>query len=82
MQMVAQFGAMGVVEERPGLKNDLDFPAVFYVESLAGSQLKAIAMEAARLVATLPRPISLAQRAGWENQEQLEEFRRMRIRYR
>jgi len=82
MQMVAQFGAMGVVEERPGLKNDPDFPAVFYVESLAGSKLEAIAMEAARLVATLPRPISLAQRAGWENQEQLEEFRRMRIRYR
>jgi L-lysine epsilon oxidase-like protein len=82
MQMVAQFGAMGVVEERPGLKNDPDFPAVFYVESLAGSKLKGVAIEAARLVATLPRPSSLAQRAGWENEEQLEEFRRMRIRYR
>lgn len=81
MQMVAHFGAMGVVEARPGFKNDPDFPEVIYVESLAGSRLKATAMQAASLVAAAPRPLTRAQRAGWDSEEQLEEFRRVRVRH-
>jgi L-lysine epsilon oxidase C-terminal domain len=80
MQMVAHFGAMGVVEIRPGIKNDPDFPETMYVESLAGSRLKATSLEAARLLRALPVPHPRAIRAGWENQEQFEEFRRIRMR--
>jgi hypothetical protein len=81
MQMVTHFGAMGIVEVRPGFKNDADFPEVIYVESLAGSQLKTAAIQAAQFVATLPRPLTSAQEAGWESEEQLEQFRTMRIRH-
>jgi hypothetical protein len=81
MQMVAHFGAMGVVEARPGFKKDADFPEVIYVESLAGSRLETMAIEAARLIGTLPQPLTPAQHAGWESDEQLAEFRTMRIRH-
>jgi hypothetical protein len=81
MQMVVHFGAMGIVEARPGFKNDPDFPEVIYVESLAGSHLKMRALEAINLIAALPRPLNRAQQAGWESEEQLEEFRRVRVRH-
>jgi hypothetical protein len=81
MQMVANFGAMGVVEARPGVKNDPDFPETIYVESLAGSKLKTISLEVARLAKALPAPQPRAIRAGWESKEQFEEFRRLRVRH-
>jgi hypothetical protein len=81
MQMVAYFGAMGIVEARPGFKNDPDFPDTIYVESLAGSHLKTRALEAINLIAASPRPLNRAQQAGWESEEQLEEFRRIRVRH-
>jgi hypothetical protein len=34
LQMVNEFGTPGVIEARPGLANDPDFPAIMYVESL------------------------------------------------
>jgi hypothetical protein len=82
MQMITQFGAMGVVEARPGLKDDPDFPEVIFVESLAGSRLRKTALQAARLAAAPPRPLAPAERAGWESQEQLDEVRRIRFRNR
>jgi hypothetical protein len=81
-QMVAHFGAMGIVEARPGVKDDPDFPEVIYVETLAGSHLKAQALQATRMLAEQPAPPTRTQRAGWENQEQLEEFRSVRVRNR
>jgi hypothetical protein len=81
-RMIAQFGAMGIVEARPGIADDPDFPAVIFVESLAGSTLKAKSKEVAHLAAKLGRPLSPAQRAGWESDEQYEEFRSIRVRHR
>ena len=81
MQMVSHFGAMGIVEARPGFKNDPDFPEIIYVESMAGSRLNTAAMHAAQFAARLPRPLTRTQQAGWESEEQLEQFRRMRIRH-
>src|SRR5205807_726748 len=81
-QMVAHFGAMGIVEERPGIKDDPDFPDVIYVESLAGSRLKTMAVKVAQLLATAPAALTRTQRAGWESQQQLEEFRSVRVRHR
>jgi len=79
-QMIAHFGAMGIVEARPGVKDDPDFPEVIYVESLAGSHLKTKAVEAVRLLAARTAPLTRTQRAGWESEEQLEEFRSIRVR--
>jgi hypothetical protein len=81
-QMVAHFGAMGIVEERPGVKGDPDFPEIMFVETLAGSRLKAQAKQAVRLLAEQPLPPSRVQRAGWESQEQFEEFHAIRVRHR
>jgi hypothetical protein len=80
-QMVAHFGAMGIVEARPGLKNDPDFPETIYVETLAGSRLRAQALQATRLLQEQPAPPTRVQRAGWESQEQFEEFRSVRVRH-
>jgi|HubBroStandDraft_6_1064221.scaffolds.fasta_scaffold05514_3 hypothetical protein len=80
MQMVAHFGSLGVVESRPGPKGDPDFPELMFVESLAGSKLKASSVEAARLARALPAPPSRVLRAGWESEEQFEDFRRIRVR--
>ena len=81
-QMVAHFGAMGIVEARPGVKNDPDFPEVIYVETLAGSHLRVQALQGTRLLAEQATPLTRIQRAGWESQEQLEEFRSVRVRNR
>ncbi|HLJ86802.1 MAG TPA: LodA/GoxA family CTQ-dependent oxidase, partial [Candidatus Angelobacter sp.] len=82
MEMIAHFGAMGIVEARPGIKDDPDFPEVIFVESLAGSHLKTRAVQVAQLLAAPPTPLTRTQRAGWESEEQLEEFRSIRVRHR
>lgn len=81
MDMVHHFGAMGIVEARPGFTNDPDFPDVIYVESLAGSQLKASAMQAAQLARAPETPNTPLHRAGWTSQQQLEQFRSVRVRF-
>jgi hypothetical protein len=82
MEMIAHFGAMGIVEARPGVADDPDFPAVIYVETLAGSRLRTMATHAAGLLAAPARPLTRTERAGWHSQEQFEEFRRIRVRHR
>jgi len=82
MRMIAHFGAMGIVERRPGVKDDPDFPEVMFVESLAASHLKAAAMQVSRLLAAPPQPLSRAEVAGWANEEQYREFRSIRVRHR
>ncbi len=84
VQMIANFGNMGIVESRPGVENDPDFPAVMMVESLPGEMKQMLAAKAsARLGAALrgeaPEPESRLEQAGWESTEQLEEFRRIRV---
>ena len=73
MQMVAQFGRMGLIEQRPGIPDDPDFPPVMLVESLpAGAEgLKAAAQG--------PRRKSRVEEAGWESLEQLAAFRSIRV---
>jgi hypothetical protein len=81
-RMIAQFGALGIVEARPGVKNDPDFPEVMFVESLAASPLKAAAMQASRLLAAPPHPLTRVELAGWASEEQYLEFRSIRVRHR
>jgi hypothetical protein len=80
--MIAQFGALGIVEPRPGVINDPDFPEVIFVESLGASRLKAAAMQINRFLAAPPRPLTRFEVAGWANEDQYEEFRSIRVRHR
>ncbi len=86
MQMVSGFGNMGIVEARPGIENDPDFPPMMLVESLPGDH--APVLRSAQFTAPAPAtsvdhqpPHSPTEehlrRAGWESAEQLEEFRRI-----
>jgi hypothetical protein len=81
-RMIAHFGAMGVIEARPGIKDDPDFPEVMYVESYGASPLKAAALQISRLLAAPARPLTRFERAGWADEAQYEEFRRIRVRHR
>jgi hypothetical protein len=80
MRMIAQFGALGIIEARPGVKGDPEFPETMFVESLVASHLKEAAMRMAVLRAELPRPLTRIERAGWSSEEQFHEFRRVRVR--
>jgi hypothetical protein len=79
LNMVERFGGMGVIEQRPGLPNDPDFPEVMYVESLRGSRLHALLEERPVRVATDRVPTAV-ERAGWNSAKQFEEARRARSR--
>lgn len=81
MRMIAEFGAMGIVEARPGVQNDPDFPEAMFVETLGASHLKATAMDVSRFLAAPPRPLTRVERAGWSSEEQFREFRRVRVRH-
>jgi hypothetical protein len=81
MQVVTQMSdRLGTVHAQPGLEDDPDFPSTLYVESLARSNATAgmrffAGMEAeARSASDLPDYLTLA---GWECEEQFEEFRRI-----
>jgi hypothetical protein len=80
MRMVAEFGALGIVEPRPGVKGDPDFPETIFVETLGASHLKETAVKIARLQAEPARPLTRIERAGWISEEQFREFRRVRVR--
>jgi hypothetical protein len=84
MQMIAQFGRMGVVEARPGVKNHPLFPETLYVETVAPQHVVTLRAQLARMTAAAP--LSAAEtrlrQAGWESEAQLAEFRRVRVRRR
>jgi hypothetical protein len=83
MQMIGEFGRMGVVEARPGVKGDHLFPETLFVEMLAPERLEALRAQAAKLAAEAPPgPRSRVRQAGWESEQQLAEFRSVRIRHR
>jgi hypothetical protein len=86
MQMIAQFGSMGIVEARPGVKNDPDIPEVLFVECLPAHLppgLKAATTLAGTpLAEAISQPETRLEKAGWESEEQLAEFRGIRVRRR
>ena len=44
-------------------------------------KLKAAAMQISRLMAAPPRPLTRFERAGWADEAQYHEFRRIRVRH-
>ena len=78
-RMIDQFGDMGIVEARERVLNDPELPDIMYVENI--SPAVAEALRAAGIAAgLLPPPPEWVARAGWASEEQLEAFRRIRIR--
>ncbi|TAD91995.1 MAG: catalase [Alphaproteobacteria bacterium] len=79
MRMIADFGGMGIVEQRPGPANDPDFPPVIFVETLGPPFTEMAAAAAALLKATPSTSLTAAQRAGFVDEAHLAEFRRVRF---
>jgi hypothetical protein len=84
MKMVAHFADMGVVEPRPGIPFDPDFPDVIYVESIPPQRVQALQAHAAGLLAAAapPGPPTPAQLAGWEDEAHRDAFAAVRLRFR
>ena len=79
MRMIAHFNELGIVEVRPGIKNDPDIPEYIYVETLIAGQLKTAAENATNLLQNIARPLTELEKAGWADQEQLLAFRSVRV---
>lgn len=79
MDMIAHFGELGIVEARPGIAGDPDFPEVIHVETLVAGKLKKGALKATALLAKLDRPRTPLEKAGWASHEQFEAFRAVRV---
>ncbi|MEM7184649.1 MAG: LodA/GoxA family CTQ-dependent oxidase [Spirochaetota bacterium] len=78
-KMIAHFSAQGIIEARPGFKNDADFPEVIYVENKAFQEvtdkllLLAVELEPGTRAAKL-------QESGWDSEEHLQSAIRLRQR--
>ncbi|MGR0304390.1 LodA/GoxA family CTQ-dependent oxidase [Acinetobacter beijerinckii] len=79
MRMIEHFNELGIVEIRPGLKNDPDIPEYLYVETLIAGKLKESAEYASHLLQSKPRPLNDLEKAGWASHEQLQAFRSVRV---
>ena len=81
-EMIKEFGSLGIVEARPGVKNDPDIPEVIFVESIAAQDMREEARKAhANLMATAQRrPLTRLEQAGWASEAQFHAFRRVRVR--
>jgi len=82
MTMIEIFGAMGVLEPRPGPRNHPDIPEVLFVETFSALKLKQLGLQVAELAAAEKIPLTELQRAGWQNYEQMKEFQAIRFRRR
>lgn len=85
LQMVRSFADMGVVEPRPGVAFDPDFPPVIYVESLPAKRRDELLAFAAVHAPTTEgkdgKPPTAAQVAGWADEEHLAAFAAVRLRF-
>ena len=79
-RMIKQFGDLGVVEARDGAHDVPELPDVMFVENIPQHIVEALrtAGLAAGVIPPSPDPVV---RAGWASEEQLQEFRSVRIRH-
>jgi len=81
MQMVDGFAAMGVIEARPGVAFDPDFPPVIYVESIPEHRRNALRARVQQLTADAGEPPTPVQAAGWVDEQHLAAFAAVRLRF-
>ncbi|WP_444944165.1 LodA/GoxA family CTQ-dependent oxidase [Microbulbifer sp. ZKSA006] len=85
-RMVADFGLQGIVEARPGVRNDPDFPEVIYVENSAYAdtlkKLRDVFLLRGAAIAEegLSDFDAKLKEAGWEDEEQWQNALRLRQR--
>ncbi|NKC16562.1 MAG: catalase [Gammaproteobacteria bacterium] len=81
-KMIADFGSQGIVEARPGVKNDPEFPEVIYVENVGYQLAEDLRMAAAAAAVEIgSRQAKLAQ-AGWASEKHLQDAIKLRKRER
>ena len=76
---------MGIVEARPGVKGDPIIPETLFVETISPEHIEAMRLHVAEMVGAVPETPpahSRVHQAGWESEEQLQEFRSVRVRHR
>lgn len=78
-QMINAFDHMGTIEARPGVEDDPDLPPTMFVETFSRPVAKPNRALAAPAASSRRQNDRLTQ-AGWESQEQLDAFRRLRYR--
>ena len=78
-RMIAEFAEQGIIEARPGIDNDPEFPAIIYVEN-NGYVAQAQAMLKAVAVAAPGSREAKLQEAGWASEEQHQDAVRLRQR--
>lgn len=82
LQMVGDFSSIGIIEARPGVAGDPDFPEVMLVETLGPGARADHPEKSVPFGSGAPRhrgPQSPVEKAGWQSQKQFEEFRRIRM---
>ena len=80
-KMIADFALQGIVEARPGVPNDPDFPKTIYVENAAYAQAPKNWLQALRAARPGTREAEL-QQAGWSSEQHLRDAIRLRQRKR
>jgi hypothetical protein len=81
-RMIAHFGAQGVVEAMPGVKNDPVFPETMYVESLPATTHKALKAVMALVSVPTDREAARLQDSVWGDAEHLRAAQALRARRR
>lgn len=78
LRMVKQFGAMGVIEARPGVTGDPELPEVMWVENIPKHVIEGLV--GAGIQVGLAPAADPVVRAGWQDEEHLAAFQAVRIR--
>lgn len=82
-KMIAHFGAQGIVEARPGIADDPDFPSTIYVENVPDEHMQRFVKVAkmAAEAATGSRQAVLEE-SGWTDEQHLQDALNLRARRR
>ncbi|MFT2112216.1 LodA/GoxA family CTQ-dependent oxidase [Marinomonas sp. 2405UD68-3] len=79
-RMIAEFAEQGIVEARPGIENDADFPTVIYVENNGYTEAAATRMLKSVAPAVANSRDERIRNSGWASEEQLNDAIRLRQR--
>jgi len=82
-KMIAGFGAQGIVEARPGVVDDPDFPSVIYVENVTNEQLKKfVTLAKMAKKSTIGSRQAVLEESGWTDEQHLQDAVNLRARKR
>jgi hypothetical protein len=79
-KMIATFGAQGIIEARPGIKDDPDFGAVIYVENVGESLQSVIESLKAAIPAKAGSLAAKLEQSSWSSEHLLQQAVNLRAR--